>query len=169
MSEGNRKVSDLREGEDNVSIKVRVLSVDEPKVIHTKRGDRTISEAIVGDESGRIKLTMWGNQAGKINEGDAIELKGAWTTSFKGDVQLNIGSRGEINKIDEGSLPKPEDIPENTPKASESSSRSYGRSRGGYRRGGYGGRGYRRDRGGYSSSFGSSEEGEESSDSEDEE
>ena len=169
MSEGNRKVSDLREGEDNVSIKVRVLSVDEPKVIHTKRGDRTISEAIVGDESGRIKLTMWGNQAGKINEGDAIELKGAWTTSFKGDVQLNIGSRGEINKIDEGSLPKPEDIPENTPKASESSSRSYGKSRGGYRRGGYGGRGYRRDRGGYSSSFGSSEEGEESSDSEDEE
>jgi replication factor A1 len=163
LSESNRKVSDLREGEDNVSIKVRVLSVDEPKVIHTKRGDRTISEAIVGDESGRIKLTMWGNQAGKINEGDAVELKGAWTTSFKGDVQLNIGSRGEINKIDEEGLPKPEEIPESTPKASESSSRSYGRSRGGYRRGGRGG--YRR--GGYSSSFGGS--GEESDSSEDEE
>jgi replication factor A1 len=164
LSESNRKVSDLREGEDNVSIKVRVLSVDEPKVIHTKRGDRTISEAVVGDESGRIKLTMWGNQAGKINEGDAVELKGAWTTSFKGDVQLNIGSRGEINKIDDEGLPKPEEIPESTPKASESSSRSYGRSRGGYRRGGRGG--YRRG-GGYSSSFGGSEE--ESDSSEDEE
>ncbi|PMP59449.1 MAG: single-stranded DNA-binding protein [Caldisphaera sp.] len=173
LSEDNsRKVSDLREGEDNVSVKVRVLSINEPKVIHTKRGDRTISEAIVGDDSGRVKLTMWGNQAGKISEGDAVELKGAWTTSFKGEVQLNIGSRGEINKIEDKSLPKSEEIPENTPKASESSSRSYGRSRGGYRRGGRSN--YRRGtrRGGFSSSssFGGSDEegGNEGSEGEDE-
>ncbi len=119
MSEGNvpRKVSDLHEGEDNVDIKVRVISAEPPKTIHTQRGDRTISEAIVGDETGRIKLTAWGNQAGKLQEGDAVELKGAWTTAFRGQVQLNIGSRGSIEKIDDSEVPKVEDIPEKTPAA----------------------------------------------------
>jgi replication factor A1 len=133
--ESPRKVSSLREGEDNIDIKVRVLSVEPPKTIHTQRGDRTISEAIVGDETGRIKLTAWGQQAGKLNEGDAVELKGAWTTSFKGQVQLNIGSRGSIEKIDDGEVPKAEEIPESTPKAQ---STGYRPPRGGSRR--FGGR-----------------------------
>jgi replication factor A1 len=101
-----------------VDIKVRVISAEPPKTIHTQRGDRTISEAIVGDETGRVKLTAWGQQAGKLQEGDAVELKGAWTTSFRGQVQLNIGGRGTIQKIDDGEVPKAEEIPENTPKAS---------------------------------------------------
>lgn len=111
------------------------MSVEPPKTIHTQRGDRTISEAVVGDETGRIKLTAWGQQAGKLNEGDAVELKGAWTTSFKGQVQLNIGSRGSIEKIDDGEVPKAEEIPENTPKAQ---STGYRPPRGGSRR--FGGR-----------------------------
>lgn len=137
-----RKVSDLREGEDNIDIKVRVISAEPPKIIHTQRGDRTISEAIVGDETGRVKLTAWGSQAGKLQEGDAVELKGAWTTAFRGQVQLNIGSRGSIEKIDDSEVPKPEDIPENTPAAQGGSRpprrefrRPYGRrgGRGGFR------------------------------------
>ncbi len=152
-----RKVADLREGEDNVDVKVRVLSAEPPKVIHTQRGDRTISEAIVGDDTGRVKLTAWGNQAGKLKEGDAVELQGAWTTSFRGEVQLNIGSRGAIKKLEDTEVPKPEDIPENTPKAQGG---GFG-SRRGPRRGG--GRPPRRY-GGYGSRprGGGSEEGEES-------
>jgi len=125
--EGNRKVMDLREGEDNVSVKVRVLSAGEPKVIHTRRGDRTISEAIVGDDTGRVKLTIWGSQTGKVDEGDAIEINGGWTTSFRGEVQLNVGFRGEIKKIGEDEVPTSEEVPEDIPKASNQGFRSYGR------------------------------------------
>ncbi len=157
-------MSSLREGEDNVDIKVRVISVEPPKTIHTQRGDRTISEAIVGDETGRIKLTAWGQQAGKLNEGDAVELKGAWTTSFKGQVQLNIGGRGSIQKIDDSEVPKAEEIPNETPKASNPGYRPRGGPRGG-RRGGF-------RRGGRPRGFGSEggeEGGESSEEGEDEE
>ena len=140
MSEGSytpRKVADLREGEENLDLKVRVLSVEPPKVIHTQRGDRTISEAVVGDETGRVKLTAWGSQAGKLHEGEAVELKGAWTTSFRGQVQLNIGGRGKIEKIDDSEVPKPEEVPDVTPKASPQSAYRPRQGRfGGGRRGG---------------------------------
>ena len=108
---------ELEEGQDNVKVKVRVLEASEPKVIQTRKGPRTISEAIVGDETGRMKLTLWGKHAGTLKEGEAVEISGAWTTQYRGEVQLNVGYRGEINKIEEDDVPSSDEIPEQTPKA----------------------------------------------------
>ena len=135
MSEPERKkISDLKPGENNVSVEVRVISTREPRVVQTRRGPRTLSEAIVGDETGRIKLTLWGQQAGSVEEGQAIRVEGAWTTAYRGQVQLNVGTRGSISEVPDESVPQPEDIPEETPEAPDDTMRS-----GGYRRSsGYG-------------------------------
>lgn len=119
MSSEERKIADLREGLDGVTVRVRVIEASDPKVIQTRKGPRVISEAIVGDDSGKIKLTLWGKQAGQLQSGDAVEVKGAWTTSYRGEVQLNVGSKGEITSIPDDEVPKPEDVPDSVPKASE--------------------------------------------------
>ena len=133
-----RKISSLREGEDDVSVKVRVLKTMDPKVVETRKGPRTISEAVVGDETGRVKMTLWGKHAGTLQEGQTIEVSGAWTTSYRGEVQLNVGYRGEIKEVPDEEVAKEEEIPEDIPKAQ---SKGYPRSRQGapYRRGGFGG------------------------------
>ncbi|MDM7275796.1 MAG: single-stranded DNA-binding protein [Thermoprotei archaeon] len=110
------KVSDLRENMDNVNVRVRVLEAGESKVIETRSGPRTISEALVGDESGRVKLTLWGKLAGTIKKGDTIEIRNAWTTTYRGQVQLNVGARGSIAKIRSEEVAAEEEIPEETPK-----------------------------------------------------
>ncbi len=110
------RVIDLREGMDGVSLKVRVLEAGEAKVIETKSGPRTISEAIVGDSSGRVKLTLWGKLAGSIRKGEAIEIRGAWTTTYRGQIQLNVGARGSIARIRDEEVAKEEEIPEDMPK-----------------------------------------------------
>lgn len=144
--EGNeRKVLSLKEGENNVNVKVRVLEASEPKVIQTRKGPKTISEAIVGDETGRAKMTLWGKHAGTVKKGDVIEVTGAWTTQYRGDVQINVGYKGEIKKVSDTDVVPEEEIPESVPKAENPYS---------YRKSGYGGRGYYRggrsyQRGGY--------------------
>lgn len=115
----SKKVMDLKPGMSNVDMKVRVLEASPPKTIRTKRGERTISEAVVGDETGRVKLTLWGRAAGTIKEGDAIEIKGGWTTSYRGEVQLNIGGRNTIQSVSDEEVPKAEEVPEERPKAPE--------------------------------------------------
>jgi len=115
--EKNTKISDLKPGMDNVSVRVRVLEAEPPRTINTRRGVRTISEAVVGDETGRVRLTLWGNAAGNIEPGTAVEIKGAWTTAYRGQVVLNVGSRGEINTLDDSEAPREEEVPEETPKA----------------------------------------------------
>jgi len=112
------KVMDLKPSMNNLDIVVRVISSGEPKVINTRSGQRTISEAVVGDDTGRVKLTLWGKAAGEVKEGQVVEIRGAWTSAYKGDVQLNIGGKGNVSESAED-LPKAEDIPEDTPKAPE--------------------------------------------------
>ncbi|MEB3757684.1 MAG: OB-fold nucleic acid binding domain-containing protein [Desulfurococcales archaeon] len=147
MEEENKKISELKPDMDNVSVKVRVIETFEPKTVQTRKGERTISEAIVGDDTGRVKLTLWGDHADTLKEGQAVEVKGGWTTSFRGEVQLNVGFRGEINEIDDEEVPQPDNIPEEVPKGESQrrryGSRRYGQSRG-YRKGygSYGSRGY---------------------------
>jgi replication factor A1 len=113
---GVTRVIDLREGMDGVSVRVRVLEAGEAKVIETRNGPRTISEALVGDESGRVRLTLWGKLAGSIKKGEAIEIRGAWTTVYKGQVQLNVGAKGSIVRIGDEDVVREDDVPEDTPK-----------------------------------------------------
>lgn len=109
------KVRDLREGLEGITVRVRVLEVGEKKTVETKKGPRTLSEALVGDETGRVKLTLWGKLAGELRKGDAVEISNCWTSSFRGEIQVNAGSTSVIKKIDEESLPSIEEIPEEYP------------------------------------------------------
>ena len=115
MSE--RKISDLKPGMERLNLEVRVLEAYKPKVVKTKKGLRTLSEAIVGDETGRVKLTLWGQHAGSLEEGSAVRIEGAFTTAFKGEVQLNIGVKGKVEKIDDDRVVQASEVPENKPKA----------------------------------------------------
>jgi len=138
------KVMDLKPEMNNLDVVVRVIEAEEPKTINTRAGTRTISEALVGDETGRVKLTLWGKAAGSVQEGQAVEIKGAWTTTYRGDVQLNIGGTGNVSEVSDENVPSAEEIPEDSPKAPEGyrPQKKYYRSRRSYGSGYRPGRGY---------------------------
>ena len=127
-----QKIIDLKPNQENVSVKARVLEAYPSKTINTKKGVRTISNAVIGDETGRVEVTLWGSKAGSLNVGDAVEIIGAWTTVFKGKIQLNIGKSTTINKIEDNEVPPADQIPANEPKSGDtgfkkSSGRRYGK------------------------------------------
>jgi len=141
MSGGKVKVIDLKPGMERVSILVRVIDPGEVRRISTRAGERTIREAVVGDESGRVKLVMWGKSIKELNQGDVVEISGAWTTVFRGRLQLNVGGPENVKVVeDTGQVPATDDIPEDEPRVEGQAPRrprprSFQR-RGGFRRGG---------------------------------
>jgi replication factor A1 len=52
-----------------------------------------------------------------VEKGEAVEIRGAWTTSYKGNVVLNVGGRGEIKRLEDSEVPSASEIPENEPRA----------------------------------------------------
>ncbi|MCD6300538.1 MAG: single-stranded DNA-binding protein [Staphylothermus sp.] len=135
-------IIDLKANEENVHIRGRVLETSPPRVIQTRKGPRTISNAIIGDETGRVQATLWGTKAGSLEEGKVVDIQGAWTTSYRGKVQINIGKSTQIAEVNDSDVPQPENIPEDQPEAPYEPRQ---RRPSGFRRQGY----YRQGRGIY--------------------
>ncbi len=131
-------IIELKPRQEDIHVTARVIEAGPPRVIQTRKGPRTISDAVLGDETGRVKTTLWGRKAGTLEEGTVVDVKGAWTSSYRGEVQLNIGSSTEVNVVEDTEAPPAEEVPEDSPKAPDD---YRPRPRGGYgRRRSFGGR-----------------------------
>ena len=58
-----------------------------------------VADAIVQDETGTIKLTLWNEQIDMVNLGDNIKIENGYVTSFKGEIQLNVGKYGKLTVL----------------------------------------------------------------------
>lgn len=91
-------IKDLNDGMKRVSVEAKVVEKGDPREVKSKYKDETyrIVDAVVADESGSIKLTLWNEQIEQVNVGDNIKIENGYVTSFKGEVQLNVGKFGKL-------------------------------------------------------------------------
>ena len=71
------KVKDLNPSTKQVSLIAKVVSVGERRTIDSKfGGSRTLCEAVVGDETGTVILSLWEAQIGQAGSGDVLQVTG---------------------------------------------------------------------------------------------
>lgn len=100
------KIADITAESGTVNFVARIISAFEPKEF--TRNDGTIGRVgnlIVGDETGRIKVTLWDNMAdliktGKLKVGENLQISGYTKQGYSG-VEVNIGNNGVIAESDE--------------------------------------------------------------------
>jgi replication factor A1 len=61
-----------------------------------------MTNATIGDESGKIKLLLWDQQVNAVAMGDTIEIKNASVSTFKGEKQLRLGKTGTLTVTQSG-------------------------------------------------------------------
>ena len=84
-----------------INIVVEVLETSEPSKVHTQfRDNALVSNAEVGDETGKVLLCLWDQQVNAVSIGDYIEVKNAHVATFKGEKQLRLGKNGSIVKLE---------------------------------------------------------------------
>ena len=99
------KIENLRVGMKKVNVIAKVLETSEPSKVHTQfRDNALVSNAWIGDETGKIMLCLWDQQVNAVSVGDCIEVKNAHVAMFKAEKQLRLGKNGTI-KILENPLP----------------------------------------------------------------
>jgi replication factor A1 len=139
------KVGDLTPQSKAVNVLAKVVSKTEIREIPMGRdgSPHKVSDALVGDETGVVYLTLWDDNIEKVNEGDSIRVENGYVTLFKGNIRLNIGKYGKLEPAKE-----PLTVEVNT--ENNVSSKAYEQERRPYRGGGRGGgRGYGGGGGGY--------------------
>lgn len=96
-------ISDLQPNRSSVKVIAHVIAVN-PKEITVRGEKRKIFYGILGDESGTVPFTAWGDF--DINKGDVLEITNAYTREWGGIVKLNIGERARIEKVEKDLLPE---------------------------------------------------------------
>jgi len=91
-------IKDLRNGMKRVDVEAKVVEKGDPREVMSRFKDETykVADAVVADETGSIKLTLWNEQIDQVNVNDTIKVENGYVTSFKGEIQLNIGKYGKL-------------------------------------------------------------------------
>jgi len=92
------EIKDLRDGAKRVNVEAKVVEKGDVREVKSKFNDATyrIVDAVVADETGSIKLTLWNEQIEQVNVGDNIKIENGYVTSFKNEIQLNVGKFGKL-------------------------------------------------------------------------
>jgi len=95
------KIRDLRIGMKKVSIEAEVLEIPETRTICTRYGTMAcVSNALIGDETGSMKMSLWNQQIGMVHKGDRVTVKNGQVSSFSGEKQLRVGRSGTLSVME---------------------------------------------------------------------
>ncbi len=91
-------IKDLRNGMKRVEVEAQVTEKGNPREVTSRYKDETytVADAVVADETGSIKLTLWNEQIDQVNVNDKIKIENGYITSFRGEIQLNVGKYGTL-------------------------------------------------------------------------
>ena len=147
VSAPNVKVSELGPYSKQVNTTVKIVQKGEARETVSRQDGTThrVLDALVGDESGAIYMTLWDENIDKVNEGETVNVKNGYVRPFKGSMRLNIGRYGALEPAETplGDVNTQNNLSDKI--VEERPYRSYG---GGRRFGGGGGGGYGRGGGG---------------------
>ncbi|MBT8171986.1 hypothetical protein KJN74_03860, partial [Candidatus Bathyarchaeota archaeon] len=147
------KVETLTPQSRGVNTIVKVVSKGEVRSVTGRDYSvRRVADALVGDETGCLYMTLWDDKIDAINEGAILSITNGYINLFRGNMRLNIGKYGSYELVEDTPIEEVNTENNLSDKRYEQERRfnRYGGRGGG--RGGYGGRsgggGYGGGRGG---------------------
>jgi replication factor A1 len=94
------KISELKAGMRNVSVVGKIESMGQPRTVNLKSGGTSnVADAVISDESGSIKLSLWGDDISKVQAGDKVSVENGYINTFKGENSLSVGKFGKLKKL----------------------------------------------------------------------
>ena len=87
----------MKPGMKRVDITAKVTEVSEARDVTTRTGEQSrVATAVVVDDSGTVKLTLWNEQIDQVAANSSVTIENGYVTSFRGETQLNVGRYGKL-------------------------------------------------------------------------
>jgi replication factor A1 len=93
------KIVDIRLGMSGISLTAKLVDKSTPRQVMTRYGRRRVADATLEDETGRIGLSLWGDQIEAVKVGDVVSIEGAFVTRFRDRLVLNVPRSGKLEKV----------------------------------------------------------------------
>ena len=93
------KVGDLKPYLEKIHLKVKIVEMGKTREV--SGGQHRVSEALVGDESGCIYLSLWDDSIDGFEVGDTVHVENGQVPVYRESMRLSAGRYGTVSKIDE--------------------------------------------------------------------
>ncbi|HEX16981.1 MAG TPA: hypothetical protein ENG60_01005 [Thermoplasmatales archaeon] len=100
---GRKLLKDVRPNERNLNLICKVITKN-VKQISVRGESRIIHYGLLADESAILPFTSW-RSSFPAEKGDVVERRNAYSREWHGNVQINMGERTSIKKLEEDVLP----------------------------------------------------------------
>ncbi|MCX6659366.1 MAG: single-stranded DNA-binding protein [Candidatus Bathyarchaeota archaeon] len=92
------KVESLTPNSKQVNTTVKVVSRSPIRETISRRDGTVhkVTDALVGDETGSIYLTLWDDNIENVKDESTLDVKNGYVSLFKGSMRLNIGRYGKL-------------------------------------------------------------------------
>ncbi|WP_436902843.1 single-stranded DNA binding protein [Halovenus halobia] len=98
-------IDSLTLGQSDVSVRGLVLGTESVRTFSRDDGSEgRVANLTIGDETGRIRVTLWDDRADRADEldsGTAVEIVDGYVREREGSLELHVGDRGAVDEVDE--------------------------------------------------------------------
>jgi len=95
------KIGDLKVGMKRGSLKAEMLEIPKSRVVYTRYGTTAcVSNALIRDETGSMKMSLWNPQIDMVHKGDVVDVRNGEVAWFSGERQLRLGRSGSLSVIE---------------------------------------------------------------------
>lgn len=98
-------IGGLSLGQSDITLVGRVLATEPVRTFDRDDGSEgRVSNLVLGDETGRVRVTMWDEQAEcveDLSEGESVEIVDGYVRERDGTLEVHVGSHSAIERINE--------------------------------------------------------------------
>ncbi|MBV0902627.1 single-stranded DNA binding protein [Haloarcula salina] len=109
---GGSSIDSLTMGQSDVTLRGLVLDTDSIRTFDRDDGSEgRVANLTLGDETGRIRVTLWDDRADRAEEldaGAAVEVVDGYVRERDGALELHVGDQGAVDEVDEDVAFEPE-------------------------------------------------------------
>ena len=114
-AEAGTTVDSLSLGQGDITLSGVVLDTGTVRTFNRDDGtEGRVSNLTVGDETGRIRVTLWDDRAERVTElaaGTTVELTDGYVRERDGSLELHVGANGRIDETDDDVTYEPDSTP----------------------------------------------------------
>ena len=85
----------------SVDVEAKIIQKSDTREVRSRYRNETyrVADAILKDDTGTIKLTLWNDQIDQVKLDDNIRIENGYITTFRGEMQLNVGRYGNLSVL----------------------------------------------------------------------
>ncbi len=95
-----QQIDNLRFGMKGIDVTAKIIEVPPIKPVITRWGSESyVTNVMIADETGSIRLSLWNKMGNKIRVGDEVELMNCYVSRFAGQPQLRLKRKSTMTVI----------------------------------------------------------------------